>query len=317
MTEFIVCFDTETTGLEVQHDWIIQLSFVKFRSSDFEEVDHRDWYILPSGAYTIAPAAEAVHHISREKLEADGVSLRSIYPEMMAFVEGCDMLSYNGNSFDTRILYYNLQREGLSFDFDSHTFYDSYIIETARTSRRLGDVYRRYYGHDFEGAHNSLADVRATIDVFKAQCQTRQNEQEIERAEFDFISLDGFLALLDGEKVFAQGKHRGETIEAVLASDPSYIDWVCTKCEDSTRRLINSARHPSKKQDTTDTQKTLSSEAQQAFSSEAQDSPSPDPKKPINPEPLPKEFPTKPKEVPTKPKEVPHFPTTDTQTSLF
>ena len=292
MTEFIVCFDTETTGLDVQHDWIIQLSFVKFRSVDFAEVDHRDWYILPSGAYSIAPSAEAVHHISREKLEADGVSLRSVYSEMMAFVEGCDMLSYNGNGFDTRILYYNLQREGLSFDFDSHTFYDSYIIETARTSRRLGDVYRRYYGHDFEGAHNSLADVRATIDVFRAQYESRQNEQEIERAEFDFISLDGFLALQDGQKVFAQGKHRGETIEAVLASDPSYIDWVSTKCEPSTRRLIDSIRHPKDVSHTSDVS----------------------PQNPINPEPLPK---VDPKTAPANHKEPPHFPTTDTQTSLF
>ena len=314
MTEFIVCFDTETTGLDVQHDWIIQLSFVKFRSVDFVEVDHRDWYILPSGSYSIAPSAEAVHHISREKLESDGVSLRSVYPEMMAFVEGCDMLSYNGNGFDTRILYYNLQREGLSFDFDSHTFYDSYIIETARTSRRLGDVYRRYYGHDFEGAHNSLADVRATIDVFRAQYESRQNEQEIERAEFDFISLDGFLALQDGQKVFAQGKHRGETIEAVLASDPSYIDWVCTKCEPSTRRLIDSIRHPQNAESCPPAAPAPKNTESHPVDSCPKNDSSKNAQNPINPEPLPK---VDPKTAPANHKEPPHFPTSDTQTSLF
>ena len=179
MTDFVVCFDTETTGLDVRHDSIIQLSLVKFDSRTFEETEALDWYILPSCPYRIDPAAEAVHHITQAKLEQEGVSLKSIYPQLMAFTSGCDILSYNGNGFDARILYYNLQREGLSFDFDKHIFYDAYIIEAARTSRKLSDVYRRYYGHDFEDAHNSPADVRATIAVFKAQHETRTSDKEI------------------------------------------------------------------------------------------------------------------------------------------
>lgn len=241
MTDYVVCFDTETTGLDVQHDWIIQLSLVKFDSRTFDEVQALDWYILPSGAYTIDPQAEAVHHISRARLEQEGVSLQSVYPELMAFVEGCDILSYNGNGFDARILYYNLLREGLSFDFDRHVFYDAYIIETARTSRRLGDVYRRYYGHDFEDAHNSLADVRATIAVFRAQTETAQSPDEIHRPEFDFVSVDGFLALRDGAFVFAQGKYRGRAVAEVAAADASYIDWVCKTCAAPTRQYITTA----------------------------------------------------------------------------
>ena len=133
MKPYLVCFDTETTGLDVQHDWIIQLSLVKVDAHTFEEVGAYDWYIKPSGAYTIAPEAQAVHHITREVLEREGVLLKDIYPQMMAFLQDCDILSYNGNGFDARILYYNLQREGLTIDYDAYRFYDAYLIEMART----------------------------------------------------------------------------------------------------------------------------------------------------------------------------------------
>ena len=244
MKPYLVCFDTETTGLDVQRDWIIQLSLVKVDARTFEEVGACDWYIKPSGAYTIAPEAQAVHHITREVLEREGVALKDVYPQMMAFLQDCDILSYNGNGFDARILYYNLQREGLTIDYDNYRFYDAYLIEMARTSRRLTDVYRRYYGKEFDDAHNSLADVRATIAVFKAQQETSEDPQEFCRPDFDFISVDGFLAIRDGKKVFAQGKYKGKTIEQVQQAEPGYLDWVMKNCAEPTRQLIEQARHP-------------------------------------------------------------------------
>ncbi len=269
---YLVCFDTETTGLDVQRDWIIQLSLVKVDARTFEEVGVRNWYIRPSGTYTIAPEAQAVHHITREQLEADGVALRDVYPDMMAFLQGCDILSYNGNNFDARILYYNLLREGLPWELGNSRFYDAYLIETARTSRRLGDVYRRYYGHDFEDAHNSLADVRATIAVFKAQRETSQSEQEFLRPEFDFVSVDGFLAAAPSKDsegnivpVFAQGKHRGKTLAQVQQQDPTYLDWVMKNCAAPTRQLIEDARRP----------KPVSQEDKSAPTPEAKPNPAP------------------------------------------
>lgn len=252
MTKHIVCFDTETTGLDVQRDWIIQLSLVKFDAETFEEIEAHDWYIKPSGPYTIDPAAEAVHHISAEKLESEGVSLAKVYLQLVKCIKGCDLLSYNGNGFDIRILYYNLLREHLPLDLTGKTLYDAYTIEVARTSRRLGDVYRRYYGYDFEDAHNSLADVRATIAVFKAQQETkavlkaqkrkRVVDEKICRPEFGFVSFDGFLTLKDGLPVFAQGKYRGKTVWQVQSLEPSYLDWVMKNCAQPTREYIEQHR---------------------------------------------------------------------------
>jgi len=246
----LVCFDTETTGLDVQKEHIIQLSLVKFDTDTWERIDTRDWYILPEGEFTIPAEAEAVHHISKDFLLENGVSLRSVYDELIAFTNDCDMLSYNGNGYDAPILYYNLKRLGLSFDFEHRIWYDALLLERIHTAGMVNEngekvhnnltaAYTRYYGHPFEGAHNSLDDVLATIEVFKAQV-TAHGWEWTNREEFGFISYDRWLTKKDGHYVLAQGNHKGERIES---ADRGYLDWLVTKCQwtdDQTRTIINS-----------------------------------------------------------------------------
>ena len=133
----LVCFDTETTGLDVQKDHIIQLSLVKFDTDTWQVEDQRDWYILPEGEFTIPAEAEAVHHISKELLQEKGVSLKSVYADLKALTDGCDMLSYNGNGFDAPILHYNLSRAGLDFVFDGRTWYDALLLERIHTEGQV------------------------------------------------------------------------------------------------------------------------------------------------------------------------------------
>ena len=248
----IVCFDTETTGLEVQKDHIIQLSLVKFDTETWEIIDQRDWYILPEGAFTIPAEAEAVHHISKEFLQEKGVSLRSVYEDLIAFTNGCDMLTYNGNGFDAPILYYNLKRLGLSFEFDGRTWYDALALERihmeGKTDPETGEryhcnltaTYTRYYGHPFEGAHNSLDDVMATIEVFKAQVK-EHGWSWAQRDEFAFISYDRWLYKKGDYYYLSQGGHKGESIESMLRIDRSYLEWIVDKCkwtDPQTREII-------------------------------------------------------------------------------
>ena len=248
----IVCFDTETTGLDVQKDHIIQLSLVKFDTDSWQIEDQRDWYLLPEGEFTIPAEAEAVHHISKTFLQEHGVRLREVYGELCAFTEGCDILSYNGNGFDAPMLYYNLKRLKLSFDFDGRTWYDALMLERQKmdgqidptTGERyhcnLTATYTRYYGHPFEGAHNSLDDVLATIEVFKAQV-LEQGWQWAQRDEFCFISYDRWLVKRGDYFFLNQGAHKGESIESMLRVDKSYLEWIVDKCkwtDEQTRDII-------------------------------------------------------------------------------
>ena len=241
----IVCFDTETTGLDVQKDHIIQLSLVKLdvsEDSGWETVDTKDWYILPETDFVIPAEAEAVHHISKEFLKENGVSLRSVYDELIEFTDGCDMLSYNGNNYDAQILYYNLKRIGKDFQFEGRTWYDALILERAHMEGKLDPAtgeryhcnltaaYTRYYGHPFEGAHNSLDDVHATIEVFKAQV-AEHGWEWAQREEFGFISYDRWLTRKGGFYYLVPGAHKGESIETMLRIDRSYLEWIVDKCQ--------------------------------------------------------------------------------------
>jgi len=247
----LVCFDTETTGLDVQKEHIIQLSLVKFETENWQVLDQRDWYILPEGNFTIAAEAEAVHHISKQFLLENGVSLRSVYDDLQAFTAGCDMLSYNGNGYDAPILHYNLARLGLDFAFDGRTWYDALLLERIHTAGQVDEngeklpnnltaAYTRYYGHPFEGAHNSLDDVMATIEVFKAQVAAH-GWQWAQRDEFGFICFDRWLTKKGGYFYLTQGAHKGESIESMLRVDRSYLEWMVDKCQwtdDQTRGII-------------------------------------------------------------------------------
>ncbi|MCR5049764.1 MAG: 3'-5' exonuclease [Paludibacteraceae bacterium] len=263
----LVCFDTETTGLDVQKDHIIQLSLVKVDTDSWEQIDSRDWYILPEGEFVIPAEAEAVHHISKSFLQENGVSLRSIYEELLAFTEGCEMLSYNGNGYDAPILYYNLKRIGKTFPFEGRTWYDALLLERQKmegqvdpaTGERyhcnLTATYTRYYGHPFEGAHNSFDDVLATIEVFKAQVAAN-GWQWAQRDDFGFISYDRWLVKRGNYYYLNQGGHKGESIESMLRIDRSYLEWIIDKCkwtDQQTKDIISpylGGRSNSKKQST-------------------------------------------------------------------
>ena len=248
----VVCFDTETTGLDVQKEHIIQLSLVKFDTATWSVLDQRDWYILPEGDFTIPAEAEAVHHISKDFLLEHGVSLRSIYDDFIAFVGAHDMLSYNGNGYDAPILHYNLKRAGLNFEFNNRTWYDALLLERIHTAGQVDEngeklhnnltaAYTRYYGHPFEGAHNSLDDVMATIEVFKAQVSAH-GWAWAQREEFGFISYDRWLTKKGNYYYLNQGGHKGESIESMMRIDRSYLEWIVDKCQwtdDQTREIIN------------------------------------------------------------------------------
>ena len=257
----LVCFDTETTGLDVQKEHIIQLSLVKVEvtgyglpvtgDADWKIVDQRDWYILPEGEFTIPAEAEAVHHISKDFLLEHGVSLRSVFDDFLAFVGNHDMLSYNGNGYDAPLLHYNLERLGLHFDFEGRTWYDALLLERIHTAGKLDEngeklhnnltsAYTRYYGHPFEGAHNSLDDVMATIEVFKAQVNEHGWEWA-NRDEFGFICYDRWLVKRGEYYYLTQGAHKGESIESMAHIDRGYLEWICDKClwtDPQTRGII-------------------------------------------------------------------------------
>ena len=240
MTNTIVAFDLETTGLNTQTDHIVQIGLIRFDSTTFEELDSLSWYVRPDVKdFEFAPEAQEKTGLTKEFILENGVFLKDIWYTITEFIGTDDILSYNGNHFDVPMLYYNLLRYNLSFDFDKHVFYDSLTIERNRFSMKLENTYKRYTGQELQGAHDALCDVRALIQVFKHQIQ---NDENVFDPSFNLLSPEGFIKYNEkGDIVFANGKYKGKTTNDVCKTDPGYIRWIVEKFSSLTVETIKNA----------------------------------------------------------------------------
>lgn len=232
MNEYIVCVDTETTGLDSQKDFIIQLSLIKFKKKDFTQVAEKNWYILPQHKFSISAGAQQAHGLSEDFIKSNGVSIKSIAQEFLDLVSDSDFLTYNGNNFDFKFLVKDFKLAGYELPLDNKMFYDSFAMEVRRSPRNLGAVYKKYTGLELEGAHDALNDVRATIEVFKAQIEDTDNSFDTinEWNENKMLAPEGFIrdAATPGEPtriVFSTGKYKDSEFMQICKDDPSYIKW--------------------------------------------------------------------------------------------
>ena len=220
----IVCFDTETTGVDTQKDKIIQIAMVKFNPENYQTVDTFQKYTIPEGEWSIPPEATEVHHLTKEFILEKGVPFKDVAQQIIDFFNDCDILSYNGNTFDVAILQNNLAAIGIDWKLPECKYYDSMIIEKKIHGMRLVDVYHRYFGEDFE-AHDAFADVNATIKVFQKQMET--SKEIIETMDLDILSPDGFLKRnADNIVVFAFGKYKDKPVHEICNTDKGYIRWI-------------------------------------------------------------------------------------------
>lgn len=221
----IVCFDVETTGLSQKEDFIIQLSMIKIDQS-FNKIDSKSWYIKPVHKYEIKTTAIEKHGITKEFLEENGVSLKDIAQEILDFIEGCDFLTYNGNSFDIGFLYKDLKLVGYDLNMEGRTCYDAFLLYKMMYPSTLEAVYKRCTGKDLEGAHNAINDVEATIDVYK---YLRELNVDVDESAFNIVSPEGSVrkVIIDGVEslVFSFGKYKDDEFLSVYNKDPQYIKW--------------------------------------------------------------------------------------------
>lgn len=230
--KFIVCWDVETTGLNPKEDFMIQLAVSKFSKETMEIIESKKWYVKPAHNYTISPQAQAVHGLTKEFIEANGVYFKELAPEFFKMIEDADLLTYNGNTFDIKFLNEECKRWSLPLPIVDKNFYDAFAMECRFHPRNLSAVYKSYTGLDLEDAHDALADVHATIDVFKHQLQTQGvTFDEIDTwQENNLLTPDGSIrnTAAAGEElriVFAVGKYKDSEFMEITKKDPNYIKW--------------------------------------------------------------------------------------------
>lgn len=217
----IVSFDIETTGIEQKTARIVQISLIKFerKGESYEIIDSFDTYISPGSDAVWSEQAMRVNGITPDTVKSSP-GFSEVADKILDFIGNSDILTYNGNTFDIPILKNELARIGKAWSLYGKKIYDSLYIESKISSRKLVDVYKRYTGKDLNEAHNSLADARATIEVFCKQMELL-NESELDTE----TTAGGLVGMMDGEKCFLVGKYRGRSVKEIIKEDPSYITY--------------------------------------------------------------------------------------------
>lgn len=229
LTRPIVFFDLETTGTNITHDRIVEISLIKVMP-DGQEIE-KTRRINPQ--MPIPAEATAVHHITDEMVACEP-TFKQVAASLAKLIEGCDIAGFNSNRFDIPLLDQEFQRAGVAFDISNARFIDVQTIYHKKEPRNLEAAYRFYCGKELgDVAHSADGDTRATLEVFKAQLDKYQDLPDEVDALSEFASqnrnvdLAGRLIYDDQHReVINFGKYKGKLAAEVLRNDRGYYGWI-------------------------------------------------------------------------------------------
>lgn len=167
----IVFLDFETTSKQVANARIVQIATVKLGMDG--KTEEKTYLINPQ--IPIPAESTAIHGITDEMVKNEP-TFKSFAKSFLKYLDGCDLAGYNSDRFDIPILVLELERSGLEFPDDpERSFMDIYKYETVKNPNTLANVYLRYTGEELKGAHDALADTKATVAVLFHQTQDNEN----------------------------------------------------------------------------------------------------------------------------------------------
>ena len=225
----VVFFDTETTGTNPRVDRIVEIACVKIHPDGRRESLVRR---LDPGM-PIPRGATAVHGISDRDV-AGCPTFEELAPEILQFLDGCDLGGYNIAGFDLPVLRSELWRSGLELDLSTRRILDAQRIFFAYEPRHLTAAARFYCGREHAGAHGALADAEMTVDVLEGQLAryadlprsvSRLHELYCAGLDQD-MDPDGRIRLVNGEPTVNFGRNRGRTLKEIGREDPTFLEWI-------------------------------------------------------------------------------------------
>jgi DNA polymerase III subunit epsilon len=241
LTRPLIFFDIESTGLNIPHDSIIELSFVKVFPDGTDAV--KTWKIKPwdyenKCQRPIDPSASKVNGITDDML-VDCPTFYEMSDEVAEWLKDSDLAGFNSAKFDLPMLAEEFERVALTgkkLDVDLHSpkMVDVQNIYHAMEPRNLKAAYRFYCGgEDFDNAHTAEADTLATYAVLKGQLDrypdTLKNDVSslasfASRKSIDFAGM--LIEGEDGEAVINFGKYKGRKAREVFGTDRAYFSWI-------------------------------------------------------------------------------------------
>lgn len=184
-------FDTETSGLPRNwkapvtdlSNWprLVQLAYLVYDDSGRKLHEHS--VIIQPDGWTIDREAAAVHGISLERARREGVPLRDVMQDLAEQLMHSETLVAHNMAFDSKIVGAEFLRT-----FGTNPLNGKRKLCTMETSTdilklpgyygykwpKLDELHRYLFGEGFEGAHDALADIRATSRCFWEMRRKRQ-----------------------------------------------------------------------------------------------------------------------------------------------
>ena len=237
-----VFLDIEATGVDVAKDRIIEIAFLKVMPDGKLIRKPEQGRLLMHPQMNIPKESTAIHGITDEMVK-DAPTFADVAKGLYKFLFDCDLAGFNSNKFDVPLLVEEFMRCGIDFDVRTRRLIDVQTIFHLMEERTLSAGYRFYCQKELENAHQAMADVMATYEIFQAQLKKYapllSNDagalHEFCRRQ-PFADLIGRFVYQEGpvpgdnenkqDIYFNFGKYKGEKVKDVLKKNPSYYDWM-------------------------------------------------------------------------------------------
>lgn len=239
-------FDIEATGLNVVRDRIVQIAIIKYMK---DGRDPQELSLMINPGIPISLEAMLVHGIQPKDV-ANKPTFQQLAQKIWDFIGNADLAGYNSTRFDIPMLMEEFARVGMEFDITKRRSIDIQRIFYKMEPRTLKAALKFYSGKDHEDAHDAMADVRATIDVFLGQLNKYEGADYVDedgnrseapikndvQALHEFTNDNRFLdatqklrADVNGDIVFNFGKYMGKPVGETLYEDRQYYNWILNK----------------------------------------------------------------------------------------
>ncbi|HZH68078.1 MAG TPA: 3'-5' exonuclease [Chitinophagales bacterium] len=176
-------FDTETTGLPKNwkapvtdvNNWprMIQVGYIIYDQTG-QPLNTKEYIIRPDG-FIIPEEASNIHGVTTERAMDEGLPLYGVLEELHAEITKSSMLVAHNISYDENILGAEFLRENFNNIIPAKKRFctmKSSVDYCALPGRygykwpNLQELHTKLFNQRFEGAHNALADIKATADCF-------------------------------------------------------------------------------------------------------------------------------------------------------
>jgi len=242
----LVFLDLEATGLNVIRDRIMQIGAIKYFKDGREPAELN---MLINPGVIISEEAMQVHGILPKDV-ANKPTFQQVADEIYEFIGDADLAGYNSNRFDIPMLMEEFARVGIEFSLERRRTIDVQRIFYKMEPRTLKAALKFYCDKEMKDAHDAMADVYATVDVFLGQLDRykgvdyvdedgnvqktpiKRNIQELHEFTNDMRFVDATQKLKydqNGVIVFNFGKYNNQPVAQVLSKDKQYYNWILNK----------------------------------------------------------------------------------------